>query len=126
MNTKLPASVLEARGSFKKNPKRRRIDLEATGEVGNAPAYFLKNQRDIWKELKSILPKGLAKSPDKWMLELAVTYMDKFREDGLKPQELAALLKILGNLGLSPRDRAQLAQPVNKVSKDSNEFAEFT
>jgi hypothetical protein len=124
MPIKLPSSVLEARGSFKKDPKRKRVDPVVTGDLGEAPAYFHEDERAIWDELKGIIPVGLAKSADRWMVEIAARYMAKFRDTGLKSTELAQLLSALGKLGMSPADRAKCAMPPTPDPK-GNEFSDF-
>src|SRR5580700_1399086 len=76
---RLPASVLEANGAFDKNPNRQRVDLEAHGELGNAPTYFTKDQVAIWHEIKEQLPVGLAKSADRMIVEIACRLMHTYR-----------------------------------------------
>jgi hypothetical protein len=126
MNIKKPAALLENKGAFKVNPARKRVDPEAGGTVGKAPSYFTSDQKAVWKELKEILPKGLKTgATDRWIIEIAVTLMDKFRSDGLNAAETAQFLTALGRLGMSPVDRARCAVPVTKPSKDNNEFGEF-
>jgi phage terminase small subunit len=125
MNTRLPASILKARGSFKINPGRKRVDPEAQGKLGQPPKYFTPSQKAIWKELKEILPKGLCKSADRWVCEVACVLMDEFRHDELKATLYQQLMSALSRLGLSPVDRARCSVPVSKASKEDNEFAEI-
>ena len=76
---KLPASVLESRGAFDKDPQRRRVDPISQGDLGKAPAYFTEEEAIVWDELKSIIPEGLAKQADRWICEIAARFMFKFR-----------------------------------------------
>jgi phage terminase small subunit len=121
---RLPASVLEAKGAFEKNPERKRVDPVAIGDLGNAPSYFDKDEKDIWKELKSQLPQGLAKSADRFMVEIACKLMRKFRTAGLNSSELSQLINALGRLGMSPADRSKCAMAPEPPSKE-NTFQEF-
>lgn len=124
MARKLPASVLEAKGAFEKDPQRKRVDPVATGDLGTAPAYFNEVQSGVWEELKAQLPVGLAKSADRCIFEIAVRLMDRFRREGLKSTELAQLINALGRLGMSPSDRSKCAVPPTP-DKEGNEFAAF-
>lgn len=122
---KLPASVLEARGSFDKDPQRRRVDPVASGDLGEAPGYFSDDLRAIWNELKCQLPEGLAKSADRMMAEIAVRLMFKLRTQGLNSSETSQLINCLGRLGCSPADRAKCSVPVDNNPKNDDEFGEF-
>jgi hypothetical protein len=124
MAKRLPASVLEAKGAFEKDPKRKRVDPVATGDLGKAPSYFTDTQIRIWEELKCQLPVGLAKSADRCIFEIAVCLMDRFRSVGLKSTELAQLINTLGRLGMSPSDRSKCAVPP-APDPQGNEFSEF-
>jgi hypothetical protein len=123
---KLPASVLEAKGAFDKDPQRRRVDPETTGEIGEAPVYMTDSQKAVWGEIKSQLPIGVAKSADRIVFEVCVRLVDKMRhhEKGINSSETAQLLNALGRMGMTPADRTKCAVPVTP-EKESNEFAEF-
>lgn len=121
MGRKLPAELLEARGAFAKNPDRRRVDITATGDLGKAPAHFNEYQAELWEELKTLAPDS--KSADRWIAELTVFYMEKFRNGTIKPAEISKFLVCLGKLGLSPADRPKCAMP--PTPEKSDEFAEF-
>lgn len=124
MAKKLPASVLEAKGSFDHDPQRRRKDPVAFGDLGGSPAYFTKPQVEIWEELKQQLPVGLAKSADRSIFEIVCRLMEKFRTTKMSATETALLINALAKLGMSPSDRSKCAVPV--VKDDSkNEFADF-
>lgn len=126
MPRRLPASVLEAKGAFTKDPQRKRIDPVSSGELGEAPSYFSDEQRTIWNELKETLPPGLAKSADRMMAEISVRLMHKFRTSGLTASELSQLINALGRLGLSPADRTKCSIAPEPKSRESefNEFAQ--
>lgn len=122
---KLPASVLEAKGAFDKDPQRRRVDPIAQGDLGDAPSYFNAEQQAIWDELKNQLPEGLAKAADRMMAEVTVRLMYKLRTQGLNSSETSQLINALGRLGGSPSDRAKCSVPATAAPKESDEFSEF-
>lgn len=123
MSRKLPAAVLEAKGAFDKDPQRRRVDPVATGDLGNPPLYFTAAQKDLWNEVKAVIPPGLAKSPDRFHFEILIRLLDKYRSGDLKPTELGHLQTNLSKFGMSPADRARCAVPPAPDEKD--EFSDF-
>ena len=121
---KLPAAVLEAKGAFAINPERRRIDPVTTGDLGTAPAYFTPEETAIWDELKQQIPVGLAKSADRFLAEITVKLMTKFRYVGCNASETSQLMNALGRLGCTPADRLKCAI-APEPKKDENQFQEF-
>lgn len=123
MPVRLPSAVLEARGTFIKNPDRRRTDAISEGELGEAPDYFNPDQTQVWNEIKSQLPTGIAKSADRMWVEIASVLMLRFRTEKTHATNISLLMTALARLGMSPIDRSRCAMPV--VKKTSNAFGEF-
>ena len=121
---KLSAAVAESRGYFDQHPERQRVDVIAKGDLGRPPIYFDKALKALWKELKTQIPTGVAKTADRWMVEVACKLMHKFRTQGLSGSELSQLINALSRLGCSPQDRVKLAMPPDR-KRPGNDFSEF-
>jgi phage terminase small subunit len=120
-----PSALLEASGAFKKNPNRRRVDPEVTGELGDPPKYFTPDQRKIWRELEAMAPVDVLANADRWCCELACQLMSKLRTGQLRVAEVAQLVSLLARLGLTPADRSRVAPAGTPKKTDANPFAEF-
>jgi phage terminase small subunit len=119
-----PTALLEAKGSFDRDPARRRKDPVTTGELGPAPAHLDIDQKKVWRELSALLPIGVARNADRFSFELIVSLMYRQRTEGLSGSELSSLVSLLSKFGLDPSNRAKVAQPVS-TKDESNPFAEF-
>jgi phage terminase small subunit len=123
-----PLAILEARGAFIKHPERRRAranEPKPSGELGNAPSYFTKDERKIWKELKEMCLPGVLANSDRWAVETACTLMAKQRKREIKTQEVQLLLSLLGKLGMTPADRAKVTAVPQPAEQVQDEWAEF-
>ncbi len=106
-------AVLEASGSFKKNPQRRRVDPPASDEIGTPPLHFAEDESKIWQELIDTSPKGVLKNSDRAALEIASTLLADYRKDraSFNTARLGALQKALASLGRTPVDRGRIVVP---------------
>ena len=113
MANRKATAVIEAKGGFKKNPQRKRVDAPCSNEVGLPPDYFSEYERAIWQELMSTSPKGVLKISDRTALEVASALLADFRLDraSFSPARLTALQKALASLGRTPVDRGRLSAP---------------
>lgn len=106
-------AVLEASGSFDKNPQRRRVDPIADDEIGPPPSYFDEQECAAWHELIATSPKGVLKCSDRTALEIASTLLSDFRKDrkNFSTSRMSSLQKSLSSLGRTPIDRGRLVAP---------------
>ena len=113
MSNRKTTAVLEAKGSFKKNPQLKREDAKTSDEIGQPPIYFGETEAAIWNELIATSPKGVLKNSDRTTLEIATTLLNDFRQDraSFNTSRLNALQKALASLGRTPVDRGRIAAP---------------
>jgi phage terminase small subunit len=117
-----PVAIMEAKGAFIKHPERRRPhEPRPTGELGNAPSYFTKEEKKVWKELKEMSLPGVLANSDRWAVETACMLMAKQRNREIKTQEVQMLLSVLGKLGMTPADRAKVTAvpPIEQGKEDA-------
>ena len=119
---RVATAVLDARGSFKKNPDRKRDgEPEPTGVFPDEPPHSLKpHGQKMWLEIIAAVPAGVLSNADVFVVEIAAALLSEFRHDsaGMQTARIQRLTAELGKLGLSPSDRAKLS-----VSKQvSNPF----
>ena len=103
--------ILKARGAFRKDPQRVRVDPEPTGTLRKTPPNNLTtDQKRAWQRIVRIAPARVLQCSDEIMVELAAVLLAEFQADpGMMPT--ARLLRLetqLGKLGLSPSDRARV------------------
>jgi len=104
-------AILEARGSFKKDPQRKRVDPEPAGQLRDSPPEHLTaEQQQAWRSIVSTAPKGILYQSDEIMLMMASCLLAEYNRDpdGMATSRIARLEIQLGRFGLSPSDRARL------------------
>ena len=126
MSNRKSTAVLEAKGSFKKNPQLKRIDPPVSDEIGGPPSYFDENECNVWHELLETSPKGVLKSSDRTALEIASTLLSDYRKDrkSFNNARINSLQKALASLGRTPVDRSRLAAP-EPVIEPNDPWAEL-
>lgn len=118
----MPSYLLEARGSFKKNPNRKRVDVVDGRTLGGPPEHLSEPERAAWIELAdNALPDTLGRA-DRTTLELTVSLLLKLRSGAAMASELSLLATQLAKLGMSPADRSRVAA-IPKAKK--NDFADL-
>lgn len=112
----LPTKLHEIKGSYDKDPQRRRHgEPEPRAALGPPPGSLDDHEKEIWNELVSISIPGVLGNTDRWAVEIAVKLMAELRTEGaLSAGNLGQLLKCLSHLGMTPSDRAKLAVPGKK------------
>jgi hypothetical protein len=121
MSYRKTTAVLEAKGSFKKNPQLKRVDPKTTDEIGEPPAYFSETEAAVWHELIATSPKGVLKNSDRTALEIASTLLTDYRKDreSFNTARLNTLQKALASLGRTPVDRGRIAAPEPEMDEDN-------
>jgi len=115
------AKLLSITGSFERNPKRRRKDVEAGGEIGPWRKRST-DPRTVWRELVSGIPAGILTRADRQGLELAVHLLIEMRTTptDFPAAKCSLLLNLLGKLGCLPASRLGMA-PDSKENDDPSE-----
>ena len=104
-------AILEARGAFKHDPQRKRVDPEPSGGLRQSPPdHLTSDQQEAWRRIVSTAPKGVMYQSDEIMLDLAACLLAEYMRnpDGMATSRIARLETQLGKFGLSPSDRARL------------------
>jgi phage terminase small subunit len=123
-----PLSAHELSGAVAKNPKRfanRRNEPQPSAPVGAPPKHLIPAEKQVWREVVQVSPRGVLTSADRLLLEVASRLVVQFRSGLLmRASEISTLLNALGRLGLSPADRAKLhVQPEpSKPTEDPYSF----
>lgn len=109
-----PSKVHELRGSFDKNPQRRRNgEPVPKSGVGPAPHHLDEYEQQAWDELVGMSIPGVLGDADRWLVERAVRLMAKSRRD---PDNFTGtndghLISCLSRMGMTPSDRAKISTP---------------
>ncbi|MEY3371720.1 MAG: hypothetical protein RLZZ537_188 [Pseudomonadota bacterium] len=129
MPRKTPTNVLELRGSFKKHPERRAAranEPKPTGSIGDPPEHLKPQEQDLWREIVGIVAPGVLANSDRLVLEITSVLMAEFRilgTAGMTDGRLSRLSALLGQLGMTPADRARVNVPMK--AKAVNPFTDF-
>jgi len=124
---RIPTNILELRGSFKKDPQRRKARAnEPTGipGLGDAPERLSEAERTAWAEISQTCAAGVLTQSDRLALELAACLLaelwDTKREFHNARRRL--LHSMLASFGMTPSDRSRVS-----VAKPEavNPFAKF-
>jgi hypothetical protein len=119
-----PTSVLEARGSYKKDPQRlkdREDEPQGVGVIGEPPSWLLKDAATVWRELAASLPDGVATASDRPAFEALCNYVSSQRLDGLlESKDAARMIKLFSVFGMTLADLSRVKSSVKK--KVANPF----
>src|SRR5690349_11656337 len=109
-----PSNVLELRGTFKKDPQRRRTPVKAPeGPFGAAPDRFDDEQRACWDEILGLIPPAILAKADRVQVELLATLLAEFRQAyyAFPAQKIGHMRILLDGLGMSPSGREKFNRP---------------
>lgn len=94
---------------------------DKTGAVGSAPADWGDDLRRAWEELTTAAPAGLLTAADRALVEVVARQLVAYRRaPEPSPAMAAELRRGLGELCLTPQERARFAPP---EPKKDNPFA---
>lgn len=120
-----PSAALEARGSFDKDPARRREDFQAGEFDPTPPEYFKPHQVAVWHEIVGVLPATVLQATDRMAVELAARLIAQFRQQPdteVTSAQVAQIRTALAVLGMTPADRSRVSA---KKETPKNPFAEM-
>ena len=120
-----PTNVLDARGSFKKHPERKREDAETSGPLDGPPAHINGAVLNASNEIEGSAPLDVLTNSDRISLELAANLLAQFRNDPIDfpAAKLVRLEALLGKFGMTPADRAKVGG--KKEKPKGNPFADL-
>lgn len=119
------AKILEAKGAFKKDPGRKRTDLQGVGEAGDPPEEFSDLEKALWNRLKELAPPGVITGSDELLLEVGARAWAKMRQtpiEEVRPSLVAQMINICNALCISPQGRTKIVPP---HPKKKNAFEGF-
>jgi hypothetical protein len=105
-----PSNVLELRGSFKKNPQRRREDAAGAGPVDlKPPAHIPTDVAPAWRWICERLPKVVLTASDEVAIEAAARLLaEVWSQRRPEPRLYAELRAWLRELGMTVQSRAKI------------------
>lgn len=110
------------RGSFDKDPQRRRKDADGAAPFNPEPPQHLPTECvRAWRWIVERLPKVTIYSTDEIAVEIAARSLTVYWLNG-DPKAEKSLQHWMAKLGFSPQDRTKLAPASNG---EKNEFDEF-
>lgn len=117
---RIPTKILDARGSFRRHPERKRPDEpEAVGPFPRDPPNHLTDSEiSCWREIIGITPAGVLTGSDTVTVETIAVLLAEFRRDRdeMDIARLSRMTNLLDKIGCSPSGRAKLV--VSKPKKN--------
>lgn len=118
-----PTATLELRGSFDKNPQRRRgKEPQPDGEIGEPPERMTNLQAQAWAEIVENCASGVLTNMDRLTLELICMSLAECWDGTANSTDRDRVFRQLGKLGMTPSERAVLAVAAPKLDRN-NPFA---
>ncbi len=112
---RLPTAVLELRGSFLRNPNRKKArenEPLVTTALPDPPRKLPKPVKLAWQEMQT---HGFwLTSADRFFLEIAAVLMSRYRTNA-QSAETSLLIGLLGKVGFSPAERRKLNLPTGST-----------
>lgn len=118
-----PSNILDARGSFRKNPQRARADATDARPLGDPPMHLSEAQLAAWLEIVADAIPGLLNAADRVSVEIAAVTLAKIRDGSAIGGDYRLLANLLGRFGMTPADRSRVSAPQPKAKR--NEFADL-
>ena len=118
-------AILDARGAFKKNPKRKRQEPEVAWSFPeSAPADLDPLEVKWWHSIRRMVPASVLTHADQAMMIVAAGLMAEYMADRkeMATSRISLLGTVLGRFGLSPADRAKLSVEPDKPGGEFDEF----
>jgi hypothetical protein len=109
---RLPASVLKLRGAFKINPGRfedRKSEPIVITPLPNPPTRLPMPAKAAWLEMK--YQGHWLTSADRFLVEIAASFVARYRSDELTSGDVSLLIGLLGKIGFSPNERGRMNLP---------------
>jgi hypothetical protein len=131
---RVPTSILEARGAYKKNPQRakaRENEPVITDPIGPYPESFVGESsertrlRAIWDELVADAADGVLNRSHRMHLEATCRLMLKVRGGYAKTGDFANLNKFLTQMGMNPAAQSTVRGAKKDDGKEDSVFGQL-
>jgi len=104
-----PTIIHEIKGSYKKDPQRRRdSEPKPSGSIGAFVENRSKDKEAVWNELTEACVDGVLTDMDAVWLEVTVDLLILHRSGEITTGDRAQLLKLLSGIGFNPVDRSRI------------------
>ena len=121
----LPKNVHILKGTGKTHPERMREradEPENKNPLGNAPKSLNANEKVYWDLIKKESIPGVLGEADRLAVGIASKLLAKaYSEEGAASAELAQLIRLLAQFGMTPADRSKISMPAKKVKNAFDE-----
>jgi hypothetical protein len=109
-------------GAFRRHPERLRargVEPQPTGPIGAPPDCLSRQEQAAWREIVLHSPPGVLGCSDRLALEITCRLVAELRRAGSLPAgQMAALVGLLGKLGMTPADRSRVGLLSPEKPKD--------
>lgn len=123
-----PDVILEAAGSWKKDPARRRVNTPSTGRgVGPAPEGLAEDEVAAWDQIVADCAPGVWQSSDRGFLEQLARMLARSRRnpDGFGTKSMTLFVGMLARAGMTPADRSKVFVSREQDEKPKSGLASF-
>lgn len=120
-------SILELKGSYRKNPQRRRSAEPVAAPFRNTPpSHLTAAQKKIWRAIVKDCADGVITQSDRLALEQLTMLVSEWRENpkDFKTSRHALMHSCLARFGMTPCDRSKIIVPKVTANKFSRRHAE--
>lgn len=111
----LPKNVHFLKGTDKKNPARmkaREGEPENVNPLGKPPKELSAEERKYWRVIEKESIEGVLGQADRVAVSLAAMLMAvAYSKEGATAGQMAQLIKLLGQFGMTPADRSKISVP---------------
>lgn len=108
---RIPSAILEAKGSFIRDPQRARPSEPTSDKLlGAPPKHLTADEQKVWKEIRRRVLPGVALESDRDAFELLVrlTHQMRTRMELMKAAELTLLTSLWARFAMTPSDRSKV------------------
>lgn len=112
-----PTNVLKLRGAGKNHPERlkeRENEPVNKNPIGNPPRHLNREEKKAFRLIVKESIDGVLGEADRMAVGIAARLVVKEWDDEIKSTELAQLIKLLSQFGMTPADRSKINLPGQK------------
>lgn len=118
-----PTALHEMRGSFEKNPQRKRSgEPQVKAGIGPYPSERPTDPAACWDLIVDGACPGVLGDADRVSMQIAADLLAKHNSGDIQMGERNQLISLLSRMGMTPSDRAKLAVPGESDDDGWNEL----